>query len=100
MINKHNLRHIDWQTAAGHQQTLAQYQYDNNYDLIAATDAKGNSEQYSYNHHLIKKRTLKSGYSYHFLWDGNTNKARCVRNWGDNINGQPTYDYQLQMGQS
>uniref|UniRef100_UPI000CAC2C69 DUF6531 domain-containing protein n=1 Tax=Psychromonas sp. Urea-02u-13 TaxID=2058326 RepID=UPI000CAC2C69 len=87
------LSHVDWQTAAGHQQTLVQYQYDNQLDLTAATDAKGNREQYRYKNHLITQRTLKSGYSYHFLWDGDTNKARCVRNWGDHINGQPTYEY-------
>ncbi|MCP4324576.1 MAG: hypothetical protein GY787_22505, partial [Alteromonadales bacterium] len=87
------LSHIEWKSAAGHQQTLVQYEYSNELDLASATDAKGHTEQYRYKNHLITQRTLKSGYSYHFLWDGDTNQARCVRNWGDHIDGQPTYEY-------
>ncbi|HTF97301.1 MAG TPA: RHS repeat-associated core domain-containing protein [Cellvibrio sp.] len=95
--------HPDGNIAAIHQlngqaesRTLVNYHYDGTGDLILATDAAGKSEYYAYKNHLISKRTLKTGYSFHFEWDSNQPNARCLRNWGDNIDGQPTYDYQFE----
>ena len=79
----------------GNSKTLATYTYDAANDLISAADAGGHAEKYAYDNHLIKRRTLKSGYNFHFQWDGHTSNARCVRNWGDAIDGQPTYDYRF-----
>ncbi|WP_066962872.1 RHS repeat-associated core domain-containing protein [Microbulbifer sp. Q7] len=77
----------------GHISVIASYEYSEQGDLIRATDAKGHSERYEYVGHLIKKRTLKSGYSFHFRWDDSGPGARCLRQWGDPIDGQATYDY-------
>lgn len=90
LINK-----VTWQGAAGETKTLAQYFYDDSCNLIQAKDANGNSEYYQYSNHIITRRTLKSGYRFHFKWTELTTKARCLRNWGDKINGQPTYDYRF-----
>ena len=77
----------------GQLSSLASYAYSDQGDLIRATDVNGHSEQYQYVGHLIKKRTLKSGYSFHFRWDDTGPGARCLRQWGDPIDGQATYDY-------
>ncbi|VAW66608.1 hypothetical protein MNBD_GAMMA09-3909, partial [hydrothermal vent metagenome] len=90
---------IQWHTEgekAPLKKTRVQYRYDDNDDLISAIDAGDNPEHYAYHKHLITKRTLKSGYSFYFQWSDDTPKARCVRNWGDKINGKPTYDYSFQ----
>lgn len=81
------------ETRDGHLSTLARYEYSEQGDLIRATDANGHSERYEFNGHLIKKRTLKSGYSFHFQWDNTGPGARCLRQWGDPIDGKATYDY-------
>ncbi|MFL0809014.1 MAG: DUF6531 domain-containing protein [Agarilytica sp.] len=93
---QNNLSDIVWQTSTGKQKNLVAYQYDDNHDLVRAEDSVGNAEHYAFQNHLITKRTLKSGYSFYFQWDAQDSKARCVRNWGDAINGQPTYDYTFQ----
>ncbi len=88
-----NIAAIQQKNAQGESRTLVSYDYDINGDLIQATDASGKSEHYAYQHHLIKKRTLKTGYSFHFEWDSAQPNARCLRNWGDTIDGKATYDY-------
>ncbi|WP_299599172.1 RHS repeat-associated core domain-containing protein [uncultured Microbulbifer sp.] len=81
------------ETRDGQIATLASYEYSPEGDLVRATDANGHSEHYEYTGHLIKKRTLKSGYSFQFRWDDTGPGARCVRQWGDPIDGRATYDY-------
>ncbi|WP_226865071.1 RHS repeat-associated core domain-containing protein [Microbulbifer taiwanensis] len=86
---------IKKETHDGQIATLASYQYSDEGDLIEAADADGHSERYRYHNHVIKQRTLKSGYSFHFEWDAEGPGARCLRQWGDPIDGQPTYSYQF-----
>ncbi|MBI3898996.1 MAG: RHS domain-containing protein [Gammaproteobacteria bacterium] len=83
-------------TADGETTCLVRYEYDAQHDLVAAYDEVGACERYEYVNHVITKRTLKSGYSFHFEWDQYTSKARCLRNWGDPIDGEPTYDYRFE----
>ncbi|WP_444923241.1 RHS repeat-associated core domain-containing protein [Microbulbifer sp. DLAB2-AF] len=83
------------ETRDGRIKVLAKYEYNNEGDLIKATDADGHSEQYQYHQHVIKQRTLKTGYRFHFEWDAEGPSARCVRQWGDPIDGQDTYNYQF-----
>lgn len=75
--------------------SIASYQYNDEGDLIEAADADGHSERYRYHKHVIVQRTLKSGYSFHFEWDAEGPGARCLRQWGDPIDGQATYSYQF-----
>ncbi|BFM08552.1 RHS repeat-associated core domain-containing protein [Halioxenophilus aromaticivorans] len=93
--NGPRIEKIQWYSAAGQGKTLATYHYNDDNDLVAAYDAQGNAERYQYSNHVIQKRTLKSGYSFHFKWTQNSNRGRCIRNWGDSIDGQPTYDYRF-----
>jgi RHS repeat-associated protein len=76
-------------------QRLANYDYSPEGDLIAAYDSLGHAERYSYQQHQIQHRQLKSGYNYHFEWQNLDPQARCLRNWGDPIDGQATYDYRF-----
>ncbi|HEY6529308.1 MAG TPA: DUF6531 domain-containing protein [Cellvibrionaceae bacterium] len=94
-LYQHNLLTEIQQHAQDHTRTLVRYAYSKEQDLIQAWDAQGHCEQYRYEHHLIQQRTLKSGYSFYFSWDGTGPSASCLRNWGDPIHGQPTYDYQF-----
>ncbi len=67
--------------------TLAQYQYDENGDLVRAADRYGNVRQYAYDRHLITRYTDRTGRGMNLEWEGaerddNTN-ARCVREYAD-----------------
>jgi YD repeat-containing protein len=84
-------------TTRGKDSVRVHYEYDAQGDLISASDGTGHREQYAYQNHLIACRTLKSGYRFHFEWDERTAKARCLRNWGDAIEGLPTYDYRFEL---
>jgi len=63
---------------------LIRYQYSEEGDLTAARDPLDQGESYSYRNHLIQRRTLASGFHFHFEWDGETPQAKCLHNWGDN----------------
>ncbi|MFA0809928.1 RHS repeat-associated core domain-containing protein [Microbulbifer epialgicus] len=93
--NSHHIGELKKETRDGRIKILAHYEYSDEGDLIKATDADGHSEHYQYHHHVIKQRTLKSGYRFHFEWDAEGPSARCVRQWGDPIDGQDTYNYQF-----
>ena len=62
---------------------LVEYGYNNDREMVKATDAMGNSQAYEYRYHLITKHTTKDGFSYHFEWDEYTIKGKCTRTWGD-----------------
>jgi RHS repeat-associated protein len=86
-----------------HQNLLASYQYDDDQALIAATDSNGRVERYSYvkvksstnsadedvsyrsrtTTYLLQRRTRASGFSHHFSWDGQDQRAKCIEQWGD-----------------
>lgn len=91
-----NIASIQQQNNQGEARPLVSYDYDDQGDLVKATDTTGQSESYAYQQHQIRKRTLKTGYSFYFEWDGLEPQARCLRNWGDSINGQATYDYRFE----
>ena len=72
--------------------TLALYQYDEEHDLIAATNFAKQTEHYSYHGHLLAVRQRASGFKHYFSWQGEGPAARCVRNWGDD----GYYDYRFE----
>ncbi len=94
--HKHNNSATETPSTKAHWHTLVRYDYNDAGDLIKATDANGHYEAYHFNAHVIAQRTLKSGYRFYFEWDQLGPQARCLRNWGDAINGQPTYDYRFE----
>ncbi|WP_299941937.1 RHS repeat-associated core domain-containing protein [uncultured Microbulbifer sp.] len=93
--NSQRIGELKKETRDGRIKVLAHYEYSDEGDLIKVTDADGHSEQYRYHQHVIKQRTLKTGYRFHFEWDAEGPSARCVRQWGDPIGGQDTYNYQF-----
>ena len=70
---------------------VAEYDYSAENDLIAHRDQAGRGETYHYQHHLFTQRTLATGFSYYYTWDGQDTQARCLRTWGDN----GIYDYRF-----
>ena len=71
---------------------LVRYAYDGAGDLVAAFDRLDQGERYAWSRHLLARRTLATGFSFHFEWDSDGPGARCVRNWGDN----GIYDYRFE----
>lgn len=79
------------------QLTLVQYRYNPQGQLVGAVDAAGFEERYAYNSgNVLTQRTLKSGYNIYFEWEKADSISRCVRQWGDPVQGQPTYRYQFE----
>ena len=73
-------------TADGPQATgapLVRYFHDGEGDLVQVLDRLDQGERYEYDGHLVTRRTLATGFSFRFAWDGPGPRARCVRNWGD-----------------
>ncbi|MGI9331574.1 MAG: DUF6531 domain-containing protein, partial [Gammaproteobacteria bacterium] len=75
---------------------LARYRYDEAGDLIEAVDAAGHAETYTYHHHLITARKLRSGLTYGFEWDGQDKNARCVRSFGERGVYDTRFDYDVE----
>ena len=67
--------------------TLAQYRYDDEGDLVRATDRYGNAWQYAYRRHLITRYTDRTGRGMNLEWEGaedeDNTSARCVREYAD-----------------
>ena len=63
---------------------FVRYAYDDAGDLVGHVNRLDQGERYRYVGHLLSRRTLASGFSYHFEWDGAGPGARCVRSRGDN----------------
>ncbi|WP_221794360.1 RHS repeat-associated core domain-containing protein [Oceanobacter mangrovi] len=72
------------------------YEYSDEADLIASYDELGHAQRYRYDQHVIQQRTLKSGFNFYFEWTHLGTDARCLRNWGDQINGEHVYDYKFE----
>ena len=71
---------------------LASYDYDESGDLIAHRNADGHGDRYQYQNHIFTRRTLPTGYNFHFEWDEHRNSGRCLHQYGDH----GYYDYQFQ----
>ena len=94
------IEHIVQVAQGGNNQlTLVQYRYNPQGQLVGAVDAAGFEERYAYNSgNVLTQRTLKSGYNIYFEWEKAGSISRCVRQWGDPVQGQPTYRYQFEWG--
>ncbi|HEY9026660.1 MAG TPA: DUF6531 domain-containing protein, partial [Burkholderiaceae bacterium] len=68
------------------------YRYDHLGDLVGVLDRLDQGERYVYAGHLLVRRTLPTGFSFHFEWDRAGPGARCVRNRGDD----GIYDYRFE----
>ncbi|WP_256218031.1 RHS repeat-associated core domain-containing protein [Burkholderia contaminans] len=63
--------------------TLANYEYDDQNDLIGATDRYGNRREYRYRHHLVTRYTDRTGRGVNLEWNGDGPKAKCFREYAD-----------------
>ncbi|MBU2870498.1 RHS repeat-associated core domain-containing protein [Colwellia sp. E2M01] len=71
---------------------LAHYQYNDAQAMVSATNSEQNTEHYLYRQDLLlARRTRASGFSHHFLWQGEGAKGQCIEQWGDN----DTYHYRF-----
>lgn len=70
---------------------VARYHFDGQGDLVRSEDASGQAESLQYRSHLLVRRTLRSGFSYHFDWDA---QGRCTRHYGDDGHYDYRFDYQ------
>lgn len=59
------------------------YEYDARFDLVQVTDSMGRAYRYEYVNHLMVRETDRAGLSFHFVYDGRSSGAKCVRTWGD-----------------
>ncbi|WP_051290009.1 DUF6531 domain-containing protein [Paenibacillus massiliensis] len=64
-------------------EVLVQYQYNESGDLIAVTDALGQTTSIAYEQHLMIEKKDRHGYSFYWRYDGPTTGARCVHTWGE-----------------
>jgi RHS repeat-associated protein len=75
---------------------FVRYQYNEQGDLAAALDPLEHGETYAYRNHMISRRTLATGFNFHFEWDAYSPSGRCLRNYGDNS----IYDYRFEWSDS
>jgi RHS repeat-associated protein len=75
---------------------FVRYQYNEQGDLIGALDPLDHGETYAYRQHMITRRTLATGFNFHFEWDDYSPSGRCLRNYGDN----GIYDYRFEWTDS
>jgi RHS repeat-associated protein len=59
---------------------FARYEYDEEGDLVAVTDALGHVTSYSYWEHLLVSHADPTGLTFSFRYD---TKHRCVETWGE-----------------
>jgi len=89
---------------SGQSRQVAAYTYNEHGDLTSHRDAQGIvadvGEHYTYKNHLITQRTLKTGFSFYFEWDGTDETARCTHNWGDRGIYEYYFDWDAANNQS
>ena len=80
---------------------LASYKYDENKNLVQATNQQNETEHYAYNAaNLLIKRTRASGFSHHFEWDSYAPDAKCIKQWGDNNTYTYQFEYNTERGET
>ncbi len=70
---------------------IAQYEYNQEGDMICHTDAIGGKMKYEYSNHLLIKETWRDRQEWHFRYDGSATGAKCIHTWGEN----GVYDHKL-----
>lgn len=64
---------------------FARYAYDNEGNLVAASDGDGNITRYAYDgDHRLQRLEYPSGLTFHFVYDSH---GRCIETWGNYPNG-------------
>lgn len=66
-----------------HWMEVVRYAYDEQGDLVSASDAEGYTAHYNYRRHLLVQHLSVSGLSYFYRYDGAGPEAYCVETWGE-----------------
>ncbi|WP_148716539.1 RHS repeat-associated core domain-containing protein [Chitinolyticbacter meiyuanensis] len=72
---------------------LAEYRYNEQGDLISATDEHGHTREYTYQHHLITRYTDRTGRGINLEWDGADATARAIREYADDGSDELKLEY-------
>ena len=62
---------------------LVEYAYDEEGDLVSATDPAGYARRYGYEEHLLVRHELKTGLTYFWRYDMRSPTRRCLETWGE-----------------
>jgi RHS repeat-associated protein len=62
------------------EQTLVNYGYNDNNDLVEIKDALGQVTSIVYRYHLMTQKTDRNGQNFYWEYDS---KRRCIHTWGD-----------------
>ena len=73
---------------------LARYQYDDRGNLVTVWNALDQPMRFEYREHLLVREVNRNGLSFYFEYDGNDERARCIRTWGDD----GIYDHRISYG--
>ncbi len=73
---------------------LVAYDYNEVGDMIAMTDALGQSTIAVYKNHLMISKTDRNGQTYYWEYDGFRTGAKCIHTWGDG----GVLDYTIEYG--
>ncbi|MFD1261759.1 DUF1308 domain-containing protein [Entomomonas asaccharolytica] len=85
-----NTEEESWQTI----QPLVSYQYNEQQQLIKATNAANESEHYSYDQlNVIQERCMAGGAAFYWEWQGAGKNVRCIRHWANFDQMEARYDW-------
>ncbi|SJL84295.1 RHS repeat-associated core domain-containing protein [Vibrio palustris] len=80
----------EWQLA----QTQVRYAYNERQQLIAASNANGEVEKYTYDElHVIQSRELAGGAIFYWDWEGSGKEVRAIRQYSNLDNVDTTYEW-------
>ncbi|MGF1770389.1 DUF6531 domain-containing protein [Enterovibrio makurazakiensis] len=72
--------------------TQAEYSYNESEQLIAATNASGETERYQYDdHNVIQSRELAGGAIFYWEWQGEGKSSKAIRQYSNLSNIDTTY---------
>ena len=83
--------HAPHPTKDGETFPIVRYTYDGAGDMVEARDALDHGTRFEYRAHLLVRETNKNGLSFHFQYDREDVRAKCLRTWGDG----GIYDHKL-----
>ncbi len=95
-IEEVNLHHSNPETIIGDKiRTVAQYQYDNQGNLIAATDEYDDTRRFEYDgYHRVTRYTDRTDFGMNLQWQGRRHKARAIRENADDGSRETRLDWQ------
>lgn len=87
--NQGHIRQVELHnTVTGRSKVVAEYDYNDQRELIAQRNGAGRGETYRFDNGQLAQRTLATGFSYYYEWD---DQGRCTHTWGD----RGIYDYRF-----